>query len=401
MPSSAPNRRNVLLLAASQAMFQTTSVLIMTVGGLAGHMLAADKALATLPIAAATVGTAIATIPASLLMARVGRRPGFVLGTLLGAAGGALGVAALVVGSFWLFCLAHVVAGAYQGFAQFYRFAAAEVASPEFRSRAISLVLAGGVVAALAGPALASLTSGLRLGVEFAAAYAAIVAVSLAATAVVSLVRVPPLPPQAAAEPPRRLAAIARQPTFMVALGGAAVGYGVMILAMTATPLAMVGHHHGVGGAAAVIRWHTLGMFVPSFFTGSLVARFGAPRVMLAGIALLSSHVGIALAGTGWAHFASALVLLGVGWNFSFIGGTALLTETYRPSERAKVQAANDFIILGVVVAASLGSGALLHHLGWTGVNLTAVPFLAAAALAIGAFLIRARRPAAGVRRAA
>jgi MFS family permease len=400
MPASAPDRRNVLLLAASQAMFQTTSVLIMTVGGLAGYMLADDKALATLPIAAATVGTAIATIPASLLMARVGRKPGFVLGTLLGATGGALGVVGLVLGSFWLFCAAHILAGAYQGFAQFYRFAAAEVASVEFRSRAISFVLAGGVVAAFAGPALASLTADLRLDVEFAAAYAAIVAVSLAATAVVSLVRVPPPPPQAVAEPPRPLAVIARQPTFMVALGGAAVGYGVMILAMTATPLAMVGHHHGVGDAAAVIRWHTLGMFVPSFFTGSLVTRFGAPRVMLAGIALLSVHIGIALSGTGWAHFASALVLLGVGWNFSFVGGTALLTETYRPSERAKVQAANDFIILGVVVTASLGSGALLHHLGWSGVNLTAVPFLAAAALAIGAYLIRTR-PAAGIRRTA
>lgn len=400
MPVSLPEKRNVVLLAASQGLFQTTSVLIMTVGGLAGYMLATDKALATLPISAMSVGTAITTIPASLLMARIGRRGGFMIGTALGAAGGALGVFGLLMDSFWLFCLAHMFMGAYQGFAQFYRFAAADAARNEFRSRAISLVLAGGVFAAFAGPALANLTTGFSPSAPYVLSYAAIIAVTLGATMIVSLIRVAPAPVQASEEPARPLAVIARQPVFLVALGGATVGYGVMIMAMTATPLAMVGHHHDIGATSSVIRWHTLGMFVPSFFTGNFIARFGAPRIMLAGIALLTGHVVIALSGVELLHFTWALVLLGVGWNFSFVGGTALLTEAYRPSEKAKVQATNDFLILGVVVAASFASGGLLHHLGWAGVNLTALPFLAAVALGLGMFLLR-RRAGGGVPRTA
>jgi len=391
MAVSHSEQRNVVLLAASQALFQTTSVLIMTIGGLAGYMLASDKALATLPIAAMTVGTAIATIPASLLMARIGRRGGFILGTLLGAAGGLLGIAALLLGSFWLFCFAHMFAGAYQGFAQFYRFAAADAASVEFRSRAISLVLAGGVFAAFAGPALASVTRDLSLAGPFVASYGAIVVVNLIALGIVSLIRVAPPPAEAFPEPARPLAVIARQPAFVVALGGAAIGYGVMIMAMTATPLAMADVRLDLADTAAVIRWHTLGMFVPSFFTGALIARFGAPRIMLAGMALLMVHVTIALSGVELLYFASALIFLGVGWNFTYVGGTALLTESYRPSEKAKVQGLNDFLILGVVVASSLGSGVLLHHFGWSGVNLTALPFLAAAAIALGAFTLQRR----------
>lgn len=399
MSISRAEKTNVVLLAAAQALFQSISVLIMTIGGLAGYMLAADKALATLPISAMTIGTAVTTIPASLLMARIGRRGGFIIGTLLGAIGGALSVLGLLLGSFWLFCLAHIVMGGYQGFAQFYRFAAADAASPEFRSRAISLVLAGGVFAAFAGPALANLTGGLALSGPFVAAYGGIILVTLGATLILSFIRVPPPPVQGADEPARPLAMIARQPVFIMALGGAAVGYGVMIMAMTATPLAMVGHHHDLGATASVIRWHTLGMFVPSFFTGSLITRFGAPRIMLVGAALLAGHVIIALSGVDFLHFASALVLLGVGWNFSYIGGTALLTEAYRPSEKAKVQAANDFLILGVVVASSFASGELLHHLGWFGVNLTVLPFLAAIALGLALFLLR--RAGGGVPRTA
>ncbi len=391
MSVSFAEKRNVVLLAASQGLFQTTSVLIMTIGGLAGYLLAADKTLATLPISAMSIGTAIATIPASLLMARIGRRGGFIIGTVFGAAGGALGVGGLLIDSFWLFCFAHLFMGAYQGFAQFYRFAAADAASAEFRSRAISLVLAGGVFAAFAGPALANVTTGLSLSAPYIASYASIIGVTLLATTIVSLIRVPQPLAEMIIEPARPLSVIARQPVFLVALGGAAVGYGVMIMAMTATPLAMVGHHHDLGATTSVIRWHTLGMFLPSFFTGNLITRFGAPRIMLAGIALLAGHVGIALSGVELLHFTSALVLLGVGWNFSFIGGTALLTEAYRPSEKAKVQATNDFLILGVVVAASFASGGLLHHLGWTGVNLTVLPFLLVAGAMIAALAVRSR----------
>jgi MFS family permease len=178
----------------------------------------------------------------------------------------------------------------------------------------------------------------------------------------------------------------------MVALGGAAVGYGVMILAMTATPLAMVAHHHAISDAAFVIQWHVLGMFVPSFFTGSLIQRFGVLTIMLVGILFLFGHVVIALSGSELLYFLSALVLLGVGWNFSYVGGTTLLTETYRPSEKAKVQAINDFLIFGVVVIASFSSGGLLEHFDWRGVNLGAIPFLAAAGVAIVLLAMR-RRP--------
>ena len=391
----ASEKRNIILLAVGQALFQSGSVLIMTVGGLAGYLLAADKSLATLPIAAMMAGTALATIPASMFMGRFGRRAGFVIGTLLGVTGGALAVAGLIGNWFWVFCLGHVLAGAYQGFAQFYRFAAAEAASEAFRSRAISLVLAGGVVAAIAGPHIASLTKDASISGPFVATYAALIGLNLMAMALVALIDVPnSATKRGDVDGARPLSVIARQPRFVVAVGGAAIGYGVMILAMTATPLAMVGHRHGMSDTAFVIQWHVLGMFVPSFFTGALIARFGTPSVMLAGIGLLGGHVVIALSGVEFLHFLSALTLLGVGWNFSFIGGTALLTETYRPSEKAKVQGLNDFVIFGVVVTASLASGGLLHRFGWFGVNLTALPFLGAAVIVLTALImLNARRP--------
>ena len=356
-------------------------------------MLAADKSLATLPIASMSVGTALATIPASLVMQRIGRRGGFMLGTLLGALGGALAVLALLTGSFWLFCLGNLLVGSYQGFARFYRFAAAEVASAEFKSRAISFVLAGGVIAAIAGPHLGNHTRHLLgSGATFAGSYAD---------------RRLPQPrrdvaPRPSAGPATcrlhghpgaraRSPEIVRQPAFAVALIGAAVGYGVMILAMTATPLAMIAHHHDVGDAAFVIQWHVLGMFVPSFFTGTLIARFGVLPVMFTGRSCSCGHVTIALSGVALLNFVSALVLLGVGWNFLFIGGTTLLTETYRPSEKGKVQGHNDFLIVGVVVIASFASGGLLQRFGWEGVNVAALPFLLGIAALIAGFALRRR----------
>ncbi len=384
-------KRNVLLLLASQALVQTGTVVIITAGGLAGHMLAANKSLATLPISALMIGTMIATIPASLMMGRYGRRAGFVLGALFGAAGAALAVAGLVQGSFWLFCLAHVFYGVNMGFAQFYRFAAADAASAEFKSRAISYVLTGGVIAAIAGPNLVSFTKDSAASGTFVASYAVIVILCLVAAALIILLRIPPPVQEKVNEPARPLSEIMRQPVFIVALVGAAVGYGVMNLAMTATPLAMAAHHHSIGETATVIQWHVLGMFVPSFFTGTLIARFGAPKIMLAGVALLAGHLAIALSGNEFLYYLSALTLLGIGWNFSYIGGTTLLTEAYRPSEKAKVQGVNDFTIFGTVVVTSLISGALLHGVGWVGVNLFAVPFLLLAGIALLLFMLRRR----------
>lgn len=383
--------RNVLILAACQAIFQTGLVLVMTVGGLAGHLLAGNKTLATLPIAAMMLGTTITLGPAALLMARIGRRAGFMLGTLLGAGGGTIAALGLLVDAFAVFIFGHVLLGAYQGFAQYYRFAAVDAARREARSRAISLVIAGGLIAAVAGPLLATLTKDLSLSGPFVASYAALVVLGLAATALVALLDKAAPIAAAARAPVRPLVVIVRQTGFLVALGGAAVAWGVMYLAMAPMPLAMTGHGHALSDVALVFQGHVLAMAAPSFVAGALIARFGAPLVMLAGVMLLGVQLAVAVSGLEIAYFLSALILLGIGWNFTYIGGTALLTETYSPAEQAKAQAVNDVAIFSVVVIASLGSGAVFEFSGWQGVNLVALPFTFAAAAAI-AFLMLARR---------
>ncbi|MDI4665142.1 MFS transporter [Xanthobacter autotrophicus] len=373
--------RQVALLSAAQALFQTASVMVMTVAGLAGAAITPAPELATLPVAAMFLGTAIGIAPASLWMARVGRRIGFVAGALLGTLGGLLGALGIFYASLPLLCLGTGLVGTYQAFAQFYRFAAAEVATDAFRPRAISFVLAGGVVAAIAGPILGRF-GGPLLAADYAGSFLILAVVSLLAAGLLLGVDMP-RPARSASSGGRPLGAIIRQPAYLVALFGAATGYGVMILAMTATPLAMLHHHHDLSDAATVIQLHVLGMFLPSFFTGALISRFGVLKVMLAGAFLLAGHVLIALSGTQFLAFASALVLLGVGWNFLFIGGTTLLTRCYAPGERARAQAANDLVIFIVGVATSLGAGAMLHLLGWQIMNAVLLPWLALAVLAL------------------
>jgi MFS family permease len=369
--------RVVIALASTQALFQTASVLIMTIGGLAGQLLAPEPSLATLPIAMVALGTAIATVPASILMGRVGRRPGFLMGTMFGAAGGAAAAAGIVNGSFPLLCLGTLLVGLNQGFAQFYRFAAAEAVPAQSRSRALSMVLAGGIFAAFAGPHLGAITRELLFGAAYAGSFAAVVVLSLIAAAILAST---PLPSPAVAdvdvEPARSLSEIARQPRFVAAITGATVGYAVMVLVMTATPLSMLAHNHSVSDAAFVIQWHVLGMFVPSFFTGWLVSRFGVTNIMLAGVGLLLGEVAIVASGSDMLQFASALILLGVGWNFLYVGGSAMLLETYKPCERGKAQALNDFIIVGVTAGAAFSAGALVESFGWSGLNLAIIPFL-------------------------
>lgn len=382
----------VLLLAAAQALFQTTSVMVMTVGGLAGGVLASRPELATMPIAAMFLGTAVSTFPAAMWMTRVGRRAGFVAGALLGVAGGVAAAAGIGIGSLLLLSLGTFLVGAYQAFAQFYRFAAGEVADAAFRPRAISLVLAGGIVAAFAGPLVGRLGADL-LGQTYAGSFVLLAIVSAAAAAILLGLRVPPTPVLAGSMGVARpLPAIVSQPAYLVALFGAATGYGVMILAMTATPLAMVHHHHGLSAAATVIQLHVLGMFLPSFFTGSLIARFGVLRVMLAGVALLAGHVVMTLTGTGFESFAGALILLGVGWNFLYIGGTTLLTTTYTAAERGRAQATNDMTIFVVGLACSFGAGALLQAFGWQFLNLLLLPWLALAAASLAWLGVSRRR---------
>ncbi len=372
------DRRNVLVLSVSQALMLSAIVLAMTVGAIIGAALAPDKGLASLPIAAMVVGTAATTLPAAAFMRRAGRRAGFLLGATLGISGGLLAALAVYQQSFVLFVVAHALMGSYQGFANYYRFAAAEVASPAFASRAISLVVAGGVVAAVLGPQLVQWTRDLFAPHMFVGAYLAQAGLGVIALLVVSrLDRL--LPRAASAGDSRSLREIASQPAFVVAVAGATIGYAVMLLAMTATPLAMLGCGLPVSDAVRVIQWHVLGMFAPSFFTGSLLQRFGAVRVMGAGFVLLVGHVIIAVSGVQFLHFLSALILLGVGWNFSFIGATALLTRTYRPAEQSKVQAANEFIVFTIVATTSLSAGWMYDRFGWQALNLVALAVLAVA----------------------
>ena len=328
------------------------------------------------------LGTAAVIVPAATWMARTGRRLGFLTGALLGVAGGILATLGVWLGSLWLLAAGTFLVGAYQAFAQFYRFAAAEVANGAFRPRAISLVLAGGVVAALLGPWLAR-WGGPLLQTAYMGSFLLLSLVSVLAAGLLLGLNVPQPPAAAAAQGGRSLAEIVRQPAYLVALFGAATGYGVMILAMTATPLAMVHHQHPLSDTTVVIQMHVLGMFVPSFFTGSLIARFGVLPIMLAGVTLLAGHVLISLTGTDFHYFAGALVLLGVGWNFLYIGGTTLLTTTYTPAEKGRAQAANDMTIFVVGLLGSLVAAPLLQLLGWQSMNLVLLPWLAIAAVAL------------------
>lgn len=372
--------RNVVILASCQALMLSGAVLAVTAGALVGAELSADRSLATLPIALSVVGTLIATIPASLLMQRAGRRAGFVTGMLIGVAGGVVCALGIHTRSFVLFCAGFVLIGAFQGFGGYLRFAAAESVTAERKSRAISWVLAGGVVAAFLGPQLAGWGRTSFPGFAFLGSFLMLSALAAIAMVVLLGLRLPIPPPATRESGARPLSTIARQPAFVVAVVGATVGYAVMLLVMTATPLAMVGHGHEVADAVHVIQGHVLAMFAPSFVTGDLIRRFGASRVLLAGLALLAIHVVVAAAGAEFAHFFGALVLLGVGWNFSFIAGTTLLTEACSESERGKVQAANDFILSSFVALASFSSGWLLEHFGWQGVVYSGLPPLALAA---------------------
>jgi MFS family permease len=374
--------RQVLLLATAQALFQTASVMVMAVGGLAGALVTGDPRLATAPIAAMFLGTAVSTVPASMWMARVGRRPGFVFGAALGVLAGIVAALGLWLGSLVVLSIGTFLVGAYQAFAQFYRFAAGEVADDAFRPRSISLVLAGGIAAALLGPAIGRL-GGPLLSTTYVGSFLLLALVSVVAALLLTRLQMPVPPPAQAGLVARPLARIVLQPTYLVALFAATTGYGVMILAMTATPIAMVHHHHALADAATVIQLHVLGMFVPSFFTGSLIARFGVLRVMLTGVALLTGHVLTTLTGTGFESFAAALILLGVGWNFLYVGGTTLLTTTYTAAERGRAQATNDLSIFVVGLLSSLGAGALLDAAGWQMTNLLLLPWLATAALAL------------------
>jgi MFS family permease len=370
-----PSRRAVLLLASCQALLLTNAVTLIAVASLAGYILAENKALATMPSTLYVIGVAITAFPASMWMKRVGRRNGFLTGASLGLAGAIIATFAIATGSFAMLCAGMMLLGAYNAFGQYYRFAAADASPPEFKPKAISYVLAGGLVGGIVGPEVSRHTRGL-MQPEYLATFASLIFFCLAAMAIMSFLRIPPTADSVSQEPTRSMREIARQPAFIVAVSVAALGYAVMNLLMTATPLAMSFCGHPYDAAAGVISSHVIAMFAPSFFTGSLIKRFGVQRVMLAGVVSMLVCVGAALAGQQVANFWWALVLLGLGWNFMYIGGSTLLTEAYRPSEKAKVQGVNEITIFGVQAISSFSAGVLVNTTGWTVLNYVAIPLI-------------------------
>lgn len=383
-------RWNVGLLSGCWGLVTTCNLILVTISALVGYHLAEDKALATLPAALMWFGTALATTPASFLMQRIGRRAGFMIAAAIGALGALVAALAVVWGSFALLCVGVGTFGGFNAFNYYYRFAAAESATDAFRSRAISLVLAGGVVSAIIGPELAKWSRDLIDGYEFVGSFGVIIGFAAIAFFAISRLDMP-RPTAAALRGGRALRAIARQPTYLVAVSSGVIAYGVMTLMMTITAVAMAGAEHPFADAAFVIQWHVLGMFVPSFFTGHLIGRFGVLNVMAWGAVLLLVCLGVGYAGLAVTHFWVALTLLGVGWNFLFVGATTLLTECYTLAERAKAQAANEFMIFGVAGVATFLSGSLYHHFGWDALNLLAVVPVVAV-LAATLWLARRRR---------
>ncbi len=370
--------KNVGLLAACQALFMSGQGLLITIVALIGFGLAEVKVFATVPLAFQFVATALATIPASLLMRHVGRQLGFIIGLGVGMSGSGLGVYAIIDANFWLFCLASAFMGAGAAFGQLYRFAAADAASENYRSRAISLVLAGGVVAAFVGPSLAIWSRDLLAAAIFAGSYAAVAMLQLAAVVILLFLEVPKPPARVRRGSGRPLGEICRLPTFIVAVVSAMFGYAAMNLVMTSTPLAMAGGSHSFGDTAFVIQWHALGMFAPSFFTGALIRRVGVLNVIATGAVLAAAAVAVNLSGNGLWQFWMGLFLVGIAWNFMFIGGTSLLTTVPSQAEQAKTQALNDFMVFGMVAVSALSSGAVYSALGWSMVNLLVVPLILA-----------------------
>ena len=365
--------RNIPILTICWVFATMVTMTMVSVSALTGHMLVDNKAYAAMPIMLQWLGTAAATIPASFFMQRFGRRAGFMVGAAVISIGAAIAVLAVYERSFLLFCIGTPLVGAGVGFNWYYRFAAAEVATEEFKSRGISLVLAGGIIGAVAAPTMAIWSKDLLLPELFAGTFASVVVFGVLMLITVAWVDIP-RPRHEDLAGGRPFSVIARQPAYIVAVLGGVVSYSVMILMMSVSPLALRGSGYSFGEAAFVIQLHMLGMYLPSFFTGQLVRRYGAIRIMQMGAVLNLICILFAVTDTTLFHFWIAMAALGVGWNFMFIASTTLLTETYTPAERAKAQGINDFLIFGVTGSATLFAGSVLHHVGWAAVAWTALP---------------------------
>ena len=372
-------RRNAVVLSVAQALAGGNNTVLVSTAAIVGTMLAPDKGLATLPISIFVLGLWMSTLPMGWLARNLGRRTALQIGTVSGVLTGLICCVAVLQGSFLLFNIGAIFSGFYAAAHQSYRFAATDTATDAFKAKAISWVLVGGIFGAVVGPQLVIATKDLWPPYLFAASYIAQSAFAVVAGGVLMLLKIPRLPPPTATSEGRPLAEIARQPRFLVAVACGVVSYSMMNMVMTSAPLAMVMCNHSVTEATLGIQWHVLGMFAPSFFTGMLINRFGVIRVTGLGLLLLMVAAGIGIAGISLWHFWIGLAVLGIGWNFAFIGATTMVTQCHRPNERNKVQAFNDFLIFGSMAIGSFSSGKLLANFGWETVNEVTVPFVLAA----------------------
>ncbi len=389
-------RHNTFIYAICQAFGNSAAIVNIALGGLAGsYLLAADKSLATAPVTSFNLGVALGALPAAMLTRWLGRKYGFLSGLLVGFVGLMVSTYALMEQSFIMFCLGVMLNGIAGGFSQQYRFAAADHGTPRVRERAISLVLVGGIVAAMIGSPIVIFTRDLFLPVHFAGAYFSVSAMLLLSMVVMSFLKTRNVKQDENAEsqdPPRPLRQIILQPRFIVAVLCGTLTYALMSFVMTGAPLAMVGCGISVDNATLGIQWHVFAMFGPSFFTGSLINRFGKERIVATGMTLLIICALVALSGLELWKFWLSLILLGVGWNFGFIGSTAMVTDTYRPNEKNKAQGANDFILFSSVAFASLMSGFVFNNYGWNAINYIIFPIVAISISALIWLLVLERK---------
>ncbi|MBX2883263.1 MAG: MFS transporter [Granulosicoccus sp.] len=389
---------SVYLLALCNAYMYICASLLITISALIGFQLAPDKTLATLPMALQFFAVMVTSIPASLLMGRIGRKASFILASLIGVFGALVATWSLFNQNFWAFCIATFCFGSFSAFGNYYRFTAAEVVEGKHKTLAISYVMAGGVIAAFIGPNLANLSQHLIPDYQFAGGFAVLVGVYLLSLVTISLTKLPPAPKRNVnRKSGRPLAVIMAQPVFVVAVICEMLGYGAMNLVMTSTPLAMQMVEHNVADTAFVIQWHVVAMFLPSFFTGHLINRFGIVSVLAAGALMGLICVGINLSGTTVTHFTLGLVMLGICWNFLFVGGTTLLTEAYEPDEKSKTQAANDFLVFTTVTITALSAGGVHYLYGWQSVNFVIIPLLIICLVGIAWLAVVRRTPAPSV----
>ncbi|MEH6752033.1 MAG: MFS transporter [Paracoccaceae bacterium] len=396
IPDDARAKRNVMILVMAQAILGAQMPMIFTIGGLAGQSLATNLCWATLPISLIVLGSMLAATPVSAIMQKYGRRTGFLIGTTAGAIGGAIGAYGLYVASFPIFLLGSFITGIYMSGQGFYRFAAADTASDAFRPKAISYVMAGGLLSAVIGPQLVKVTAESMV-IPFLGTYLAVIAVNVIGSGLFFFLDIPtPKPPAHDAPKGRSRMDLLKTPAVAVAVICATVSYALMNLVMTSSPLAVVGCGFATNDAANVVTAHVLAMYAPSFFTGHLIARFGVERIVGLGLVILAGAGGVALMGVELEHFFVALILLGIGWNFGFIGATTMLAANHAPHERGRVQGMNDLIVFGGVTMASLSSGSLMNcsggtaQEGWMAVNMAMLPFLV---LATGALIWLAMQP--------